>query len=477
MHVRCPHCHNPIDVVDDSDFAEITCPSCGSGFSLVDVESTVTMPPFGARDFRHFEFVRELGYGGFGTVWLAKDKQLDRNVAIKVPRNGVVRGREAELFLRDARAAAQLRHSNIVTIHEIGKEDDTLFIVSDFIEGASLKSWLTGRRLSFRESAALIIKVAEAVHHAHQQGVIHRDLKPSNIMIDGNGEPHVIDFGMAKREAGEITMTQDGQILGTPAYMPPEQASGKGHDADARSDVYSLGVILFELLTDELPFRGDKDMLLVQILRHDPPRLRNLVAKLPRDLETITLKCLEKDPAKRYATAQALADDLAAWADGRPIKARPVGRMERGWRWAKRHPGIAGLTAALAASLVLGTVVSVGFAVEAGKSAVEAQANAESEQKQRREAERLADAEAEARKDAEKQKDRAEGLLYVSNIQRAQTMWDDDKAGPAWDALNDCPKERRGWEHDYLTASGSPREVATKRSSCGMRPAARKPSP
>jgi len=340
LQIRCPHCSNGVELLAETAFEDISCNDCGSTFNLVDREE-MTAAAAAPKTIGRFKLEEQLGAGGFGTVWKARDEDLDRVVAIKIPRKSQLGPEDIEKFYREARAAAQLRHPHIVPVYEVGRDGNQVFIVSDIIHGESLSQWALDRRLNSQDVSRLCILIAEALDHAHRNGIIHRDLKPSNVMIDEADQPHLLDFGLAKREVGEVTMTVDGQIMGTPTYMSPEQASGQSHWVDRRTDIYSLGVMIFQLLTSELPFRGNIQKQIQQRLTEDAPNPRSLNRHIPRDVATICLKCLEREPSKRYQSSKAVADELRRFLRGEPIRARPISRVARVTRWAKRKPALA----------------------------------------------------------------------------------------------------------------------------------------
>lgn len=324
------------------------------------------------RRFGDFELLNEIARGGMGVVYQARQVSLNRIVAIKMILAGAFASEEeVKRFLYEAEAAAQLNHPSIVPIYEIGQHDGQHYFSMGYIEGTSLAKRLLGGPLPPAEAARLVQQVAEAVEYAHSRHVIHRDLKPANILIDSRGVPCVSDFGLAKRLEADSALTGTGQILGTPSYMPPEQAAAKFDQIGPWSDVYSLGAVLFAALTGRPPFQAATPLdTLLQVQQQEPVSLRTLNDKIPVDLETIVLKCLDKSPARRYATAQQLADELQRFLEGRPILASPIGRLERSWRWCRRNPAVAGLSAAVLLTLVASTLISSQFAYREAQQAL-----------------------------------------------------------------------------------------------------------
>ena len=366
----CPHCGNRVQLVGIAA-NEVTCGSCGSSLKIArpivagfaGIGDSVLPKTLG-----RFIIKRILGEGAFGIVFLAIDPQLEREVALKTPRNGFFPSLDEERrFFREAKHAASLQHPNIVQVFEVSESEGAPLIVSEYIDGLTLNDVANGNLLSFKESAKLMIQIAYAVEYAHQKGVVHRDLKPGNILLDADRNAYITDFGLAYRDDAEITMTLHGAILGTPAYMAPEQAEGNQKLVGRRSDIYSLGVILYRLATKDLPFHGTKRMLVQQVIHDDPKPPRALNDRIPRDLETIILKAMSKSPEARYQTAAEFAEELQRFLMGEPILARPVSSIARLSRWCVRRPVISALSGSIAALLLVCATLSTLWAVNSDR--------------------------------------------------------------------------------------------------------------
>ena len=391
------------------------------------------------RYFGEYELLAEIARGGMGVVYRARQVRLNRIVALKMILSGQFAGKaDVQRFHTEAEAAAQLDHPGIVPVYEVGEHDGHHFFTMGFVDGGSLSSRLMEGPLAPREAAFLVQQIATAVQYAHEHGVIHRDLKPANILLDRTGQPRISDFGLAKNTHHDSGLTASGQVMGTPGYMPPEQASGNANQVQEVADVYSVGAILYALLTGRPPFQADTVIdTLMQVMEREPVAPSALNAKVPRDLETICLKCLEKDRRKRYPAAQAVADDLGRFLEGRPILARPVSAAERAWRWCRRNLVVASLLLVICVSLVAGASVSAYFAVEANQRAA-------GETQQRIEADRQT-------ANAKEQLTRSEWLLYANQIASAGREWELHNSALALSQLNRTRPDFRGWEFEYLS--------------------------
>jgi serine/threonine protein kinase/WD40 repeat protein len=369
-----------------------------------------------AGGFGDYEVLREIAHGGMGVVYEARQRSLNRIVALKMIKAGALADEEGVArFYAEAEAAANLRHPNIVAVYEVGHADGDgqHYFTMDYVSGPSLLELVRQQPLDGRKAAELVAKVARAIQFAHERGVLHRDLKPSNILIGEDGEPRVTDFGLAKRIDHDSQLTIAGAIVGTPNYMPPEQARGEHEQVTARSDVYSLGAVLYECLTGRPPLVAARLAdILAMVINEEPLPPSRLSPKVPRDLETICLKCLEKEPARRYTTAGELADDLERFLRDEPIRARPVGFVERGLKFARRKPAWAGLgIVSIAAAIVLAVVVAVYTSKLTASNTKLAQSVAD--EKQQREL-------------AVNRYDSLRRTTYATQIQKTEDYWTDD---------------------------------------------------
>lgn len=412
-----------------------------------------------------YEILAELGRGGMGVVYLARDAALNRHVALKMILSGDHASEsERARFLREAQAVAQLRHPGIVQVYAVGEHDGRPFMALEFCEGGSLDRRLRDRPPTPREAAEMVRSLADAVHAAHDAGIVHRDLKPANVLIAVASTPEridqlkVADFGLARR-LDEDGGTRTGAVVGTPAYMPPEQARGE-QDLGPSVDIYALGAVLYAALTGRPPFRGATPAETIhQVLTDDPVPVRRLNPAVPRDLETVCLKCLHKDPARRYPSAKSLAEDLGRVLAGEPVLARPVGPVERAAKWVRRNPAVAALTAVVALVLAAGVTASWVLAAWALNEASRAEGKARDEARQAGIARQKTTEAADLLRQANDQLARTEVALYAGQLGRAATEFQAGNGPRGFEILGDCQWDLRRVEFRHLWTRYSSRQT------------------
>jgi eukaryotic-like serine/threonine-protein kinase len=440
--IQCPNpaCAKNTTASESISGKSVRCKSCGQSFIAMpssDGQSPATQSgPLTSKtmlnitNIGRFQIRSKLGAGAFGTVYRAYDPHLDREVALKVPNPGTLDNpKRIERFLREAKSAANLRHPHIVPVFDAGREADRYFIASAFIAGKKLSDTIDDNGIDLREAARLTRELAEALAYAHGEGIVHRDVKPDNVMLDPEGRVHLMDFGLASRQDEESRLTNDGAIMGTPSYMSPEQAGGQQGEAKPATDQYAVGVVLYELMTGRTPFEGPPAIVIHNQIHVQPDSPAKIRSEIPRDLETICLKVLSKQPEDRYTDCQALADDLRRWLDGEPILARRLSPRERLHRWYRKNPAIAALAFSILIVLTAGAVTAAilaaratAFAELATKEAERAEAQAAEADKQRIRAEEQAKEADLQRSEVDKQRIRAEEQAKEADLQRSRAV-------------------------------------------------------
>jgi WD40 repeat protein/tRNA A-37 threonylcarbamoyl transferase component Bud32 len=400
--------------------------------TLAPGEAPARSPRVTVRYFGDYELLEEIARGGMGVVYKARQVSLNRLVAVKMILAGqLASATDVHRFRTEAEAAANLKHPNIIALHEVGQHEGQHYFSMDYVAGTSLAGKVRENPLPAKQAARYIAIIAKAIHFAHQHGTLHRDLKPSNVLVDAADQLHVTDFGLAKRIEADGKLTGNGQVLGTPGYMPPEQAAANRGPVGPVSDVYALGATLYELVTGRPPFQAATPLdTLLQVLEAEPVSPRLLNPKIDRDVETICLKCLQKEPGRRYPTALALADDLQRYLEGQPIHARPIGNLQRFGRWCRRNPLAAALTGAVVCSLLAGAGIAGYFAVQASAGEQKALDSARRASANEQEAKDHANRAKRESRRAKKQAERARkaGLLarrrlYISDMRLCQHAW------------------------------------------------------